>query len=303
MKNYKRVIIFILLLLVIIYTIQYGLTTLYKKRAHQKFTEILNHTLDKQIMIFGSSVAYHHFDPFIIGRKTNLSVYNMGWDGVFFVQYNGLIKEYLSYEKECKYIVIACDFDNLDKNDLITRPDLMYAYINNPNIYASLHDIEPKKIALAKYVPGYRLTLFNKSFYKDIFFTGSDNDNNTLGYDPVNTDSFQVRTDKTYYARYNKKIYQEFKDCIDAITAKGIKVILVMTPVYENGYGLIQNADEIKNRYKALVNQNVFFFDYTTVPMCRSKNCFYNYSHLNAKGASIFSDVFSNDLLSLIEKH
>ena len=300
MKNYKRIIIFILILLTLIYVLQECLDIAYKKRANQKFTKILNHKVDKQVMVFGSSVAYHLFDPFIIGKKTNLSVYNMGWDGVFFVQYNGLIHEYLSYEKNCKYIILACDFDNLGKNDLITRPDLMYAYAGNPNIYESLHDMEPRKLAMVKYIPGYKLTLLNKSFYKDILFTGGEDDNKTLGYDPMNTDSFQVRSDTSFYARYDEKIYQELQQCINAITARGIKVVIVMTPVYRDGYRLILNAEEIKNKYKALVNSNVFFFDYTTAPISQSKACFYNYSHLNARGAAAFSDSVSNDLLTVM---
>ena len=104
----------------------------------------------------------HQFDPAIIKNVTGLTSYNMGWPGMFFIQYEGLLNEYMDYEKKCKCIVIACDFDNLGRNKLITRPDLFWAYIWNNNVYSSLNNIDYKETFHARYLPGYKLTLLNK---------------------------------------------------------------------------------------------------------------------------------------------
>ncbi len=300
MNKHIKIIIFILFNVMLILAIQYILDTIYVRKSNQKFTKIFHHQIDKKIMIFGSSIAYHLFSPDIISTKTNMPTYNMGWDGIFFVQYNALLKEYISYAKECKYMVIACDFENLGKNKLISRPDLFYAYLNNTFVYQSLQEIEPNKVVLAKYLPGYKITLLNKTFYRTVFLpvTPISKDD---GFDPVASDSFQVTVNEPFNARFEDQIYKEFSATIKEITEKGIKVIIVMTPVYKDGYQLILNANEIKNKYKSLTNKDVFFIDYTTDTICLNKNLFYNYAHLNSKGATVFSTMFADSLVKIIK--
>jgi len=169
-KNLKSFVVFSAVLIGLIISIQYALDRLYAKNSNQKFSYLMRHEIDEEIMFFGSSVVYHQIVPEVIHKYTGNSAYNMGWDAYFFVQYESMIKEYLSYQKKCKFIVIGCDFENLGKNVFITRPDMLLAYLNNNHIYHSLSNIEPEKIWKAKYVPGYKLTLMNKLFYKGIFF-------------------------------------------------------------------------------------------------------------------------------------
>ncbi len=285
---------FLGILLVAIYTIQYAIDYRYKKISQDKISLLMKHKIDSEVMIFGSSVAYAHFNSFLIQRKTGLTAYNMGWDGLFFVQYNGLIKEYLSYEKKCKVIVIACDFDNLSKNDLITRPDLFYSYLSNPYIYSSLYDIEPEKIAKARFFPGYKFTILGRTFYNH--FIDKNVQDKTNGFDPRNLNWTGADTFKAFNARYEKPIYENLKATINDITKKGIKVLIVMTPVYKDGYKLILNADQIKSYYRALTNDNIYFVDYTSDSICNNKAYFYNNSHMNAAGADIFSNEVSDQI-------
>jgi hypothetical protein len=150
----------------------------------------------------------------------------------------------------------------------------------------------------ARYIPGYKLTLLNKSFYKDIAFAAKSSDKQ-LGYDPVDLPWDVADTVKAFKARYNDTIFNELKLTVDEIAAKGIKVVIVMTPVYAEGYKLITNAEEIKSKYRSLVKKNVYFIDYTTDSICTSKEYFHNYSHLNKTGATIFSNNFALKLKSL----
>jgi hypothetical protein len=97
----------------------------------------MRHELDPDIMLFGPSTVIKHYSPNIIRRNTGFSVYNMGYDGMFSLQSSGLIHEFLSYTKNCKYIVIG-GIHFLDRDWVIARTDLFYAYLNNENIYQSL---------------------------------------------------------------------------------------------------------------------------------------------------------------------
>jgi len=297
----KHIALFLVLLLGLVYTIEYGIDTCYKKRVTNKFSLLLKHQVDPQIMIFGSSVVYHQFDPKIINQVSGYSAYNMGFPGMFFIQYNGLIKEYLSYEKQCKAIVIGCDFDNLGRNDLITRPDLFYAWLNNGNIYHSLQEIEHEKIFHARYLPGYKLTLLNKAFYTDMLLSKPLTDT-MAGYEPINTTWEPTKANQPFNARYREDVYDQLKATVDEISSKGIKVIIIIPPVYEEGYKLIQNAELIKSKYRSLSNKQVYFLDYTGDSLCRSKENFHNFTHLNATGATVFSHTFAQDLLKIIHE-
>lgn len=252
-------------------------------------------------MIFGSSVAYHHFNPKTISDITGNSAYNMGWDGTFFIQYNCLIKEYISYSKQVKCIVIANDFSNLETKHLISRPDLFYAYLNNNYVYESLHNIEPKKIWRAKYVPGYKLTLLSKSFYSNILFNVPNA--NLLGFTPANGDWQVADSTNSFNIDIDETIFNELKVTTKMINERNVNIVFVMPPVYKDGYKLILNRELIKSRYKSLVNKNIYFLDYTTDSICNSREYFCNYGHLNAKGADVFSKKFSYDLKNILDNN
>jgi hypothetical protein len=300
MRFKKQYILFPLLLLIFLVLLQRTLDTLYKRKSEDKISLIMKHDRDAEIMIFGSSVANAQFSPIEIEQGTGLSVYNMGWDGVFFTQYNGLIKEYLRYQNQCKCIVIACDFDNLGKNELITRPDLFYAYLDNKYVYESLHDIQPQQIALARYLPGYKFTLLKWTYYRHLLYSSRDK-NRYRGYIARHKPWEVIDSTTKITGRFDPTVYKKLQQTLSLITQKGIKIILVIPPVYKTGYKLITNAEEIKSYYHALQKGNVFYIDYTTDTICLNRNHFYNFGHMNGDGASVFSKKFAGDLRKILD--
>ena len=299
-KNIRPILFFLLTLLVIVYAIQCSIGYCYKKRVSNKFTKVFRHEIDEDVMIFGSSVAFHQFDPKIIKDVTGLSAYNMGFPGMFFAQYNGLMKEYLEYRKQCKAIVIACDFDNLGKNELATRPDLFYAYVNNGNVYRSLYEMEPRKAFCARYLPGYKLTLLNKAFYTDMLIGRRYHDGDN-GFEALDS-KWEVTKREPFNSRYDESVFLKLKETTGEINRKGIKVIFVIPPVYEEGYKLILNAENIKSKYRSLVGKDVYYLDYTDDTLCKSTNYFRNFTHLNSLGATAFSNTFAHDLSKIIHE-
>jgi hypothetical protein len=300
-KYFRQLATFLLVLVVVIAGIQACIDYFYNKRVTNKFAKVLQHNTDAEVMIFGSSVAYHQLDSKIIASATGKSVYNMGWPGVFYVQYKAFMSEYLSYQQKCRYMVIACDFNNFGKNDLITRPDLFLSHLDNPFVYESLHQMEPQKIFLAKYLPGYKMTLLNKTFYTDLVMAFPDHDS-LNGYEPIRSTWDVSAGHEAFDAKFDENIYSQFNEQIHAIADKGIKVVLVMPPVLDSGYNLIKNAAFIRSRYHSLAGKNIYLLDYTSESICHSKSCFYNYSHLNITGATLFSHNFAGDLAKIIHE-
>jgi hypothetical protein len=285
-KNIKHIVLFSTLLFIILFAVQKSIDLCYKKRVFNKFSQLFKHRIDADIMIFGSSVAYHGFDPTIIKESTGRPAYNMGWDGMFFEQYNAAIQEYLDYGKKARYIIIGCDFGNLDKIRLITKPDFFLAYLSNSHLYETLHEIEPQKVWRARYVPGYKYSLPEPQ--------------SAGGFSPI-IDLWRASdTTQPFKVSYDEQVFTQFKSTVEQINKQGLKVIIVMPPLYKDGNKLILNEEEIKTKYRSLTGDNVFFMDYTSDTFSEKKEYFYNYSHLNKKGAALFSTAFSNDLLKII---
>lgn len=301
-KTITRILLFAVVLCSVLCSVQYGIDSYYRRKANTKFSRLFAHDIDADIMIYGSSVAYHQLDPVAVGDSTGLRAYNMAWDALFFVQYKALVDEFVSYSKRCKYVVFSCDFDNLGKNALITRPDLFLAFLGNDHVYDALHNIEAGKIWKARHVPGYKLTLLNRSFYHTLAFPlktpVTDN-----GYDPITKHEWEVVSDtlKPFRARYDEQVYASMRQTIDELTAKGIKVIIVMPPVYKEGYERILNADSIKAKYAALVRKDVYFIDRTQDTLLSpNKSNFVNYSHLNVHGAEVYSRTLAAEIRDIV---
>jgi len=294
-KNLLRVLVFSFVTLILLYALQLGIDYRYYKNSSSKYSKLMRHELDPDIMLFGPSTVIKHYSPTIIKRNTGFSVYNMGYDGMFSLQSSGLIYEFLSYTKNCKYIVIG-GIHFLDRDWVIARTDLFYAYLNNENIYQSLYDIEPKKIAFARYLPGYKLTLLNKTFYKNLILKSDDA---SLGYEPINdtTPNF-VKMNPVDY-KIDEYVVSKLQTTINDIQKKGVKVIIVVPPIYSNGYHLLVQMDDIIEKYKSMAGGNVFFINYSKHPMCKEQRYFNNNTHLNVLGATKFSEIFSNDLMQI----
>lgn len=294
-KHIRYISRFVAILLLMLYALQYTIDYCYKKRATNKYAQVLNHKLDPDMMIFGPSTALKHFDPAIIKKITGLSSWNMGYDGMFFLQYNALIREYLEYEKNCKYIVIGCN-PFLGKDWIIMRPDFFYAYLDRKNVFNALVQIEHNKIFHARYLPGYKLTLLNKSFYWEMIHASGKPDPQ-CGYEPVTDSGHNFNNITTpFNEECDEQVFNTLQSTIAAITQKGIKVILVMPPIYERGYKLISNIRFIISKYRSLEAENVFFLDYTKDSMCKNASYFNNNMHLNITGATLFSYTFAHDL-------
>ncbi len=264
----------------------------------------MRHELDPDIMIFGPSTVIKHYDPKIIKKLTGYSAYNMGYDGMFSLQSNGLINEFITYTKKCKYVVIG-GIHFLGRDWAIARTDLFYAYLNNENIYQSLYDIEPKKIALARYLPGYKLTLLNKTYYKNLILSPVDT---SEGYEPIRDtvpDFSDLKPNQLNPAEYKIDGYvvAKIQKSIDDIVKKGMKVIIIIPPIYSGGYHLLPNLDSIIEKYKSMAGQNVVFLNYSKHPMCNEQRYFNNNTHLNILGATKLSEMFSNELIKIDQSY
>ena len=141
----------------------------------------------------------------------------------------------------------------------------------------------------------------NKSFYTDIVLAKRYKDTSS-GFEPLNGKWEITHPRKPFTSRYDEGVLARFITTVNEIRDKGIKVVLVIPPVYEEGYKMILSAENIKSKYRALVGKNVYFLDYTNDTLCRSTNYFRNFTHLNTSGAVAFSHTFAQDLSKILHE-
>jgi len=300
-NNIKKVSVFVIITLAIICILQYGIDYVYKKRSTDKYALLFRHEIDPELMIFGSSTAIKHYNPRVIKKLTGLSYYNMGYDGLFYMQNIPLVKEYLTYVKNCKYMVISCS-PYLGKDWGIMAADFFYPYMTDGPVYKYYHQIEPAKVFKARYVPGYKLTLLNKAFYWRIVHQPKADTN--LGFEGINEINQVFDTIPPYMQIYDEDMLQQIKSLTREVSAKGIKVFLVMSPYYVEADKYMLNMKYILSRYKSIedTSKGIYFMDYTTDTLALHKKYFFSHTHLNAEGNEIFSNTFSHDMMALINK-
>jgi len=277
----------------------------YKRNNHHKFSKIFDQKATNiDIALFGSSVAKVHFDDLLISKETGNVTFNFGEDGVFFQQNAGLIDAYLDHAKEGSRIIIAASFSIFTHRDIETRPDLFLAYLSNPEIYEMLKTFDRAKWAKARWLPGYKLTMKEWSFYKVVAspLLKAESVIVDSGFEPQNKLWEETEIPAINNSEINNLLVLELVAMINKCKQKDIEVILVMPPVYRSGKFDINTLDSINLKLEEIaVKEGANFYNYTDSLICNKKEYFYNYMHMNSMGAQEFSMNFIEHVLKVRE--
>jgi len=266
---------------------------------YHKIALIGAHKTDPEVAVFGSSVGEVAVNASQLSAQTNRTAYNLCIDGTRFLQYNGLIREFNQYSTHCKLVVMAETFFSLSKIDQLTEPDRYLAFIDKPNIYQSLHDIQPDLTWKLKCVPFYRFVVAENQYYKASFLglkhilTKALENDSLLGFTPrykeweTGLDKFNS-TSKRMDITVDSATVSEYMQTLIALRKKGKKVLLIIPPIQEDGLKLL-GMNELRKTLSSMEGEGIYFRDYSSIDLSRNKKYFYNNSHLNAKGARAFT--------------
>lgn len=276
-----------------------------------KINMLMNRQIDPELMIFGSSVALVQLDDSLIASHTGMTTVNMGLSGVSFQQYRGLAEEFVSYTTKCKYVVFVNTPFELITRNLLYEAFNFYAHIGNEAIYNSLVGIDPMLVNKMRYIPLYPLTVYDGHFYR-LSHEGHKERTGTKphatkpdGFLPVNDfhfndESLRYVQNHSLHIPVNDTLISYFREIISLYNDKGIKVILLSPPVEQGMNDRISNGEKLAATWKKLAGAKNYFIDYSTDSLSTQRELFYNFTHLNSKGARIFSLRFANDLKTLV---
>ncbi len=268
------------------------------------WNDILYHKLENDLLIFGSSRAYVQFDPAILDSILHINSYNLGCNGR---QISSQLMKYRIYRQEQKSkpktILVElsanafCTYKNY-------QPIQFIPYLHNRNVWKEVY--ERQNLSWKdRYIPCYRYRDYKeevrclqrgKSYYQ------KPHNKCYKGYCGIhkqwNKSSFNPEMRLSYY--HEPTVIQEFKDFLQQCHEEQIQVIFVLSPLY---IGATRNTRNLQWMHQLFENlaapYQISILDYTEDPLCSDTTNFYNYAHLNHKGATLFTTKLAHDLDSL----
>ena len=262
------------------------------------WNDLINGNLNSDILIYGSSRAWVHFDTPMITRKLKISTYNLGIDGHNFRLQYLRHKFVLKSNKKPKLIIISTDHSTIQQIDELYNSEQFLPYMFwNEEIKSSTYSYTGFK-SLDFYIPLIRYYGKNEAILfaiRSSFGHFSNPAKRVRGYygrdeiwvnnifdEKNNLKAFSLKIDNSLIELFEKFI----KDC----QKQNIKLVFVNSPMYIKGQNLINNRKDILNIYSKFSKKyNIPFYDFSNDPICWNNKYFYNANHLNKTGAELFT--------------
>lgn len=309
-KFIKIILLFFIPILVLAYPIDLFLSKQLKKSndflgEYEVWNDIYNSNIKADMVVYGSSRAWVDISPKILKDSLQLETYNLGMDGHnFWLQYLRHL-EYLKHNNKPSHILLAVDFNSLQKReDLYLYEQFLPYMLWNNNLkeftksYNGFHYLD-YDLPLIRYAG-------NSSIIKNALSLGFSKDvpkaYRTKGYKGIKkTWSNELTLAKSKMEKYKIQIDSTsvtlFSQFLQECKDNNIKVSLVYTPEHIEGQKFIENKDIVSNLYKEYAEKfDLIYLDYSKDSICSNKEYFYNATHLNKKGSEVFTEKLASDL-------
>jgi len=308
---FKNSVFFLLGLLIISFIIQSIVFALIKNLEVGELgviNKIMNGQINTEILICGASRAFVGINPKIIEEYSGMSCYNIALNGSRLGLQVPLLKAYLKHNKKPKILIQELGMYSLSVDKKVFAPYKFLPYLQESEIYEGLLKID-HRIWLNKFIPLMNLTYFNTNF-QSILIKDYKRQLNKLGdylIDGFHKNKNQWSIDekgffKNPHGIYNKiehKGIQLLDEIIQICKENNIKLVLVNTPEYYKILNLYKHRDEIIKVFENKAKENdLKYLDYTEHEMTKNRNNFYNFTHLNARGANKFTNILCKNFIN-----
>lgn len=303
LKNLYRLLLLFVIILIIDQAIGSFLSYCsLKYKLDNRLELLLNDSLDKDIFIVGSSRALNGYSPEIIESKSDFTCYNLAVSGSNIEFHETQIDLILKAKnKPGKIIYNLDDCATLTdiKGKVIYPIDQFYPYVK----YDEINKLVAKRMDKTLWP-----TYISKTYRNNVNFISSlkylrtgkekpsleinniDNYGSNLmegkakGYENMKFENNNPYKFTGVYLPYKEALERIIKKCNDS----KVELIFVNPPIFFKANDNF--IDEVKNISK----NDVKLLDYSS--LFSSNEYFYNYGHLNKKGAVKFSEQLISDI-------
>jgi len=251
---------------------------------------------NEDILIFGSSKAYHHYIPSIIEGKMNMSCYNTGSPGQF-ILYNYATLRAVLKRYTPKIIILDLMTAELKVDQAsYDRLSFLLPYYKK---HEEIHSIVELKSMFEKYKLISSIYPYNSSLL--MILGGNSNyfkkrNIDIKGYKPLKETwnhpiaygiSYNYELDTTKIGCYENFI----NDCEN----KGVELIVIISPTF-----IKENHNDYSNSIARDIakKHNIKFYDFTNDSLFTSNiSYFADAGHLNGEGAKVYTNIVVNKIL------
>lgn len=275
-------------------------------RANEQLFNNRNKCYD--IICLGSSRMKNGLNPEIIDSITGMKSYNAGVGGSTTIEAAMILKAYLVNHRAPNVVFLSPDVIQIVSEKILTTPSSYITCVNIKPVYTTLkqcgipmglYDIVPF-LKITEITDYYRLCAF-KSMARYIFRQNNEASNNYNGF--INKYLETIKREKPNAKKIgvpNKKCVEALDSIITICNQNNIKLVFVYAPEYKHYYtGNITNLKEVMNvYYSRAAKYNIPFLRYDSLDICTNPQLFKDNSHMNARGAALYSQIFASDILS-----
>ena len=274
-------------------------------RRYIGWSKIINEQLDADLVILGNSRAWVQYDPAILDSILHINSFNMGIDG------SGFNRQILRYEvynryqaKMPRWIVMNIDYFSASDWTIGYEREQFCPFMWNPAARKEIENVEPMSWG-ERYIPVYRYVTY-KGLYNVLYEQPWDSKTykGYMGQDrPWEAKAYEELT--TFHFNADERVMAMFEQFLEERNAERIQVIFCYAPIYIGFTNKVENLEEFFACYKDYAEKyDIPILDYTYHELSMDTVYFYNASHLNRRGAEIFSTQLAHDLdsLNLIER-
>jgi hypothetical protein len=277
------------------------------------FNLIADGRVNADLIISGSSRAVLHYDPDILEKATGLKAFNIGRIGARTYVHTGVLNFYLHHNLSPRMLIENADLNSMEvASDLYDLPQYT-PYLSDDALYEALRLRYPR-IWLARYLPLYGYVANDVEFRHYQGLQALRGVQPSEGYRKGFLPSRRTWTDAFARLKANRKAlsYQsdsdgvrDFEAFLSAARSRGIPTVVVFSPVYYEHLAMVDGLNQIRASFAAVARKyNAEFWDFTDLePVSRDTRYFFDSTHMNARGATVFSEVLGARLAARLGQH
>lgn len=273
-----------------------------KNRIYATWSQLYNDSTSYDIVINGNSRAWRQYNPLIIDSILGVNSFNLGIDG------SGINRQIIKYNKYCelheypKYVIQNIDLFTMSITYGYER-EQFFPYFYTDRSLMKMYDKYEMFSFAEKYIPYYRYLISNIRIDSILIDNQiASNENYIRGYLGSNECYSSVALDSIfqYECKCDTTALNMLVDFLQDEINKGVKIIFVYAPIYYEARQKMVNEQQMFEMYDGIAKKfDIPILDYNDIPMCYDKTYFYNATHLNKRGAELFTTKLAHDIDSI----
>jgi hypothetical protein len=271
---------------------------------------IMRGTINSDIVVTGSSRALSHYDPRIIQARTERSAFNLGRNGSQTDMQVAILKVYLEHNRKPALVIHNLDSFSFESTRKVYDPGQYVPYLYDVELYKPLLRFD-RNTWKSRYLPLYGYVVDDMSFSWLLGLGAlcgwSPHEEFFLGFNPRFTSwtaefqRFKASNPRGVRWPIDPEGKQSMRDLIDVCQRNSIDLIFVYSPEYSEMQKLTNNRAEVFQRFQQLADHfHLAFWDYSGWRYAGDTRYFQNSQHLNADGATLFSEDLANRIKSYL---